>query len=153
MKEIITKKGIVNEDGRLLVPCYFDEIQEVTINGKISDVFFKVLMDDMPGLLKFTSEKEYEIFKGFDEISYIGDDCIIAACSDERHGKKFMLMSTDFIELTTYKYDSIEKLNNNVFKVKKDGYYGIINAKGQIVIDCSFKKVEYDNENSSYHIE
>ena len=152
MKEIITKKGSV-EEGKVLVPCEYDDIEPVSIKGKISDVYFKTRRNDVVGIIKFTSEDNYDSCEGFYDITYIGDDCIIASDYDERFGEKFMLMSKDLVELTNYKYDSIEKLNDNVFKVKKDGYYGIINGKGQIVIDCSFKKVEYDNENSSYHIE
>ena len=126
------------------------------INEKESEKFFKTIQDGSLGIIVFNGEgTSYKTCHDLFNITYVGDDIIIASIYDERHGEKFAVIDTATLkEVTKYEYDYIEKIGNDgMLKVCKGGQYGVLKADGKILIACEFDQITYNEDNNSLYVE
>ena len=81
----------------------------------------------------------------YNSISTFVDGIAVVMVYDERHGKKFGLINTDFEDVLNCNFDSITRLSNNLYSVKREGKYGIFDTDlEKIVVKCEFNGISYE---------
>lgn len=145
MTKIINKQGLTN-DGKTIVPCIYDKITPIIVDGKESDERFVATDGNAMFFLKLNLKENTRGTKHISDYHSIGDfenDIAIVSIYCERFGEKYALVNIDFDELTKFEYDNIERLPNKYFRVTKAGYQGVLNPEGKLVVDCRFSAVRY----------
>lgn len=110
--------GISNSAGVFMIPCKYDEIEYLTINRtyshRLSHLFWKVKKDNLFGLFGISL---YDRYKN-----------IIIPCEYEEY----------------HEYEEYQQRGDETpifWKLKKNNNYGVINSKGDIIIDFKYQKV------------
>ena len=115
------KWGVINSYGEVVVKATYDEM--IVIPNEMQDIFictYDVNYDNNSYKTKVLNAKGKEIIKDYDKIEAIAN----------------------------YDKDQVIWYEDNVFKVQKDGKYGLINYSGKKLLEA-----EYDNINPIYGIE
>lgn len=138
------KVGVVNKSGEVLVDPIYEEIY---IPNQADDVFICINTD---GSYRIFDSHRKELFKDFSEVTPL----MIAEERLEmekqvlcyKQGEKYGLIDLSGNILTEAIYEKIESLKNKPgsILVKKDGLYGILNSKGEIVIAAKYNSIKSD---------
>ena len=153
MENVVTKKGVMSE-GKCIITCKFDNVVPAIVDGKDSDILYITVDDDLSGLAKYIPEKDDVIYtkNEYNSISTFVDGIAIVAVYDERHGKKFGLINSDFEDVLNCNFDSITRLSNNLYSVKREGKYGIFDTDlEKIVVKCEFNGISYEKNKVDSH--
>ena len=147
------KVGVVNKSGEVLVdPTY----EQIYIPNQAEDVFICISGD---GSYRIFDSHRKELLKEFSEVTplMIAEERLEmekqVLCYKE--GEKYGLIDLSGNILTEAIYEKIESLKNKPgsILVKKDGLYGVLNSKGEIIIPekyDSIKSDEYCSEIDGY---
>ena len=153
MINIVTKMGI-EVDGKMSVAAVYDEITPMVFaNGKQSKRIFKCKKDDKASLILLTHNNEdYYEFDTFSNIIFANEICIGVSCFEENKGEKFALLDTELDLMTDYIYDAIEPLTDTIYKVKKDGLWGVIDDSAHEIIPNKYSEITFDKINETFTI-
>lgn len=128
------KCGIIDTSGSTLVPCIYDEVSQ--ING----TFFKIAIAGKYGIVNLEGEIVAPV--KFQSIEDYGSEYALLQTADKsglfHYASKTLQLPSMFEELTVWK--------NNLFIVKKEKKYGLINVKGDFLHPMVFDAItEYPN--------
>ena len=131
---IADKCGIIDTSGSTLVPCIYEEANQ------INDLFFKIKIAGKYGIVNL--EGEIVAPAKFQSIEDYGQEYALLQTEDKaglfHYASQKLQLPSMFEELSLWK--------NNLFIVKKDQKYGIINVKGDFLHPIVFDAVtEYPN--------
>lgn len=143
---VVTKKG-VQKDGKVVIPCLFDEIEHAMVDGMRSEDIYVTSNDDLFGLAKIVDEAEGKIDYIDPEYSSIGEfknGVSIVGLYCERFGAKYGLIDTSFNEQLECLYDEIKWLTDELLTIRQDGLYGVYSLKKEkIIVPTGFSGITY----------
>lgn len=136
------EKGILKEDGRIIVPAEFDYV-DYTFSKKIIYVEKKHQF----GTYNFSGQVILPC--EYDNLTF-QNECIIA-----EKNFKFGLYSYSGKELLPVQYDSIDSKGwKHFFYVKSGVLYGLFIKKGyKFLFKCKYKGIHYDQKHDTYYVE
>jgi hypothetical protein len=126
--------GVVNENGRVVVPCRFDQ---VWTPGK--DNFIRVLSDMKTGL--YHLENGIVLPTEYDQI-WEFENGLAKVMKD----RKFGFVNTEGLMIVPCEYQHVWAPQEGRIKVIKDGLTGLIATGGQIIVPAVYQDIqEYKN--------
>ena len=90
---------------------------------------------------KKTIDNKYHVYKSVNNLTIV---------KDNKHGSLFGILDENKNEIVPMQYDSIEPLEYNLFLIEKDGLIGIINQKGEMIINLKFDKISFWEEEEDF---
>ena len=140
------KRGLFNLEKKYFIPTIYDSIQWLktfNLDAETFQTHYKVIKDKKQGII--TENNETIISTKYDKIDYFCNyHTTLAIISN--HNKLGVFYGKEILIPTIY--DEIKPIFINgidMFKVKEDNKYGIINLKGQTVVFCKFDSIEYEH--------
>ena len=121
------KYGVVNYDGKELIPLKYDEIK------RVDKVFFKVKKDNRYGLYSLKGEELIEPI--YEDIGTFKED-IIKVKRNSRYG---ILNKNKYI-VVPFQYDYIDELSDGLILFKKGWKYGFLDKRGKEIIPPIYDK-------------
>lgn len=148
-------------DKKVMFVRYNDDTAKyIDLNGKsISDKYHYIKIDYSEGIVVAIgadtsfggSDNEAFFYKDGIKIKTIKNDYKIAGTKEFADGfieaiewstKKHVFLDKNFKPLSNVKYDDVTSdFNNGLAVVQKDGYFGVINTKGQNILDYKYCSV------------
>ena len=133
------KVGYINQVGTVLVEPKYDIINGFGLTGYGLEKVSYVKLADKWGLLDNSTGKEITPLK-YDELFGFSDKHLSAGFKE---GSKFGLISIDGRELVPAKYDAVYNFwDNNLAAIKLNGLLGLINTKGDVLIEPRFQSLD-----------
>ncbi len=159
-----SKYGIISKSGKFLIPLKFEGISE------IKDSFVEINYDGKWGLMKLNGktviEPNYEdilYFKGFVWFKLdnkwglmdLNKRIIIKPTFLEifsfenlnylkfKFNDKWGVVSFDGKIILNADFDNVKFLSDNYFLVEKDGFKGVVDEKGNVIIPLKYKDIVY----------
>jgi hypothetical protein len=126
------KYGILRSDGVEVVKSAYDHIDPIYITGQVC----KVSINGKVGIVDLNTGKEI-VPPTYDDIWVFG---WLKEVTYAKKGEKCALLNNKGILITDFIFDDIQTYQDDLYGAKKDGKWGYIDLKGNIVIPC-----EYDN--------
>lgn len=154
-------QGVIKENGEIVIPFRFN-VTLSDFNNGISTITLRRQIDwttyiedscviDRNG--KFICRKEQAILNLESDLVMIKDfkDDVAPAFN----GDKWGLISIQNQKISSFIFDGIENLSSNMFKVysligKENNLskrYGVLNSKGELLIDCKYKDIRIEGKN------
>ena len=125
------KHGLVNESGKTIIPIKYDDIKTFLGAGLIA-----VQNNDKWGF--FDLQGNLKISYLYNEVSYNFENGVIAAKKNNLWG----VIDTSGITVVPFEYDDM-KQRSTYFEVKKGDFYGALDEKGKMVLDCKYDLVDW----------
>lgn len=140
--DINNKAGVINKKGDKIIENKYSEIY---IPNEEKDVFFCYDENDD---LTILNERNEKIFTEYEEVNFLRTSDISITDFEEdvlkyRENDKFGLIDLDGYKLTEAIYQSISSLKNKsgAILAKKDNKYGILDNRGNIIIDFKYDEI------------
>ena len=157
------KYGIINSEQETIIEATYDYIKIPNAGQDVFVCLYDYNEENETYKTKILNKKGKEILTNFKEVDAISLNEVL---SDERYENNLLtykenemygLINLKGKRITKPIYEEIKSLNGKVGEllVKKDGKYGVINNKGNILIDIKYDYVgadEYYSENNGYKI-
>ena len=125
------KYGIIGSDGKIILECNYEKIQNVTGNN-----MYAVTLD---GRNILVDSKEKEVFElGEKSIVSISTDNIVYKQSD-----KYGVINNSNESILNSEYEYIKFIFDKFYIAKKDGKYGIISSGGEKQLDFIYTSISY----------
>lgn len=129
--QINNKVGLVDCKGKTIIPCYYDNICNFYTNNK-EFAYSIVSRNSKYGIFRDGREFlkcEYDVIDKVDPLCYI-----------LKHDGRYGLLYERVWEYTECKFDSICKIENDMFQTSINGYIGLL--KGNIeIIPCEYDEI------------
>lgn len=140
------KWGLINNQGECVLPCKYDFIDEV-VNRHVH-----VKTDGKDFIISLDSEDSFEI-KDVKTALYYSDNCIVIT---DNWGalKVYGIINRNGDEIWNKGYDEIGPFRGEYAYLSRNEYpyrnkkYGIINRKGEIIIEPQYYSLKFNNSES-----
>ena len=145
------KWGVIDEKANIVIDPGYQEM--IVIPNKNNDIFlctYDVNYENGEYKTKALNSKNQEIFLEYDLIEAIPnkDDANNLWYEEDvlrvKKNEKYGLISYENKKILDFEYDSIIAIEGvkNVFKIEKEGKYGIANSKGTILVEPKYEDVK-----------
>ena len=142
MNDVSIKMGI-SVNGKLKIPCEFDEIRSAIINDKESDSIYIIKKSFKYGIANIY--RSQYIAPMYETISNFESNIAIVSKFNISSGLKVGIIDINFNECLECIYDNIQKLSNNLFLVQKENKYGIYKlGEKNLFVPCEFEHIEHE---------
>ena len=140
------KAGVIDRTGKILIePKY----QDIFIPNQSKDVFFVNIDEDRNKILNKDGK---EVFKDFEEVTYLETSEPTELVLEKnvlryKENNMYGLMDLDGNKITEAIYERVSSLTNkpgNIL-VKKEGLCGVLNSKGQEIIEVKYNSIVGDD--------
>ncbi|MGP1403387.1 MAG: WG repeat-containing protein [Catonella sp.] len=126
------KRGCIDKEGREVIPFKFDLLQNFDNGLAVASKDGKWGCIDKEG-------REVIPFK-FKHLDRLENGFLMVVRSDGRYGY-INKRGEEFYIKNSEKYDELEKISDNLYRVKKGEKVGIINKKGKVVVPIKYNDV------------
>ncbi len=123
------KVGIVDGEGKILVPCQFDQVYDLT-----DDDYVRVLKDLKIGL--YHLEKGHILPAEYDQVWPFSGE-IAKVLRDRKMG----FINKEGLMVIPIEFNHIWPEENNLIKVLKDGKMGFFDISGKIVLPTDYQQI------------
>ena len=134
------KWGLINKDGKTLIPCVFSEVKDISESYTwVKQKEYWGLVDSLGNYLIEPNERNPLIYASnatFKLFSEFHDGLM-------KYQSKGMIgyLDTHLKVVIPAKYDKASDFKNGLACVYQDGYCGIIDLKGNIIIPINYKEI------------
>lgn len=143
--EVSGKYGVIKKDGTVIIEPSFDEVQ---IPNQDKDIFVLKSEDNY----KVVNEKNEQLYNEVADVTAIEgtsayDEKIYnTTVLKYKENNKFGLLSLSGEKITKPLYDEMQSLEDKYGEilVKKDGKFGVINVKGNILVGIKYDYIKGD---------
>lgn len=146
-------RGYINSKGEEVIPCLFKgDLSDFTGNKATLKIDFekdKIFKINKEGHFIVKYNNEDKVLKCYYKLAY---DYIYDTCK-VYNGSLFGLIDKSEKLLLPYEYEDITPITSNFFKIKKNDLYGIADSVGNIIVNCNYKKIKYNNSDSVFECE
>lgn len=139
-----TRYGVIDRSFKEIIPCVFDSIEYIKESGLFkTNVGYKTL--DGRYVAEANGEKllldaKYKYCKSFQ------NGCAIAIQVSEPE-MRYALINDDGEDIHAPIFQDLERLDNGLYKFKQDDFYGLMDAKGNIIVQNKYHSIGSFEEN------
>ncbi len=136
------KYGIINKEGKIIIPLEFDNKFDFSDNYLNKETpFTKVQKEDKVGIFSKTGKNIVPI-KFFDVEDYYGQAFVTKMVPDIKKEPLYGLYSLDGKQILDCNYNDIApRWDGYVFR--KDNYYGFVDSLGNEIIPCEYTDISF----------
>lgn len=136
------KKGI-EENGKIVLPCCYDDIKPAIIDDKESAEIYVTNDKSLFGFVDIKNNRNtknlYNSISGFSNgLAIVSKWCI-------SRGRKYGIITTGLYECLECNYDEIKRISDKFFLVRNDDKYGLYKAGiiNRLFVPCECKHIEH----------
>lgn len=141
-------KMVMEQNGKLIVPCRYDDIKPAIVDDKESEEIYITKKNLLFGLANIkrsiTTENIYISISNFENgLAIVKKWCV-------SRGTKYGIINTDLYECLECDYDSITKLSNKFYLVRRNDSYGVykVGMLRKLIVPCVCTHIEHHIETS-----
>lgn len=140
------KYGIITLNKSIILPLEYDCIESF---GWISEGFFKCYQNEKIGIFDITTQI-YIIPVELDRIEYYLMNSHQEYHIFAKNGLEALvkIVNREIIFITDYIYEYIDQteMPKNRLRAKKNGFFGVIDMNGNLIIPCEYQSIYYSNK-------
>lgn len=134
-----SKYGLINENGKFLIPIEYESLNPVGYDEKSNILSFK--KNDKWGLIDFSGKVVVEpVYDS--HFSKIGKSGLSV-----KKGELFGILDLNFKEKTPFEYAYLESFSYDLLKAQKNQKFGLIDENGKEVLPIIFDEISYFESN------